>query len=49
MDMRAARRVDELELDGEAEAEAEDREEAGHRQGPVRGIHGRDRLALKFE
>jgi len=43
MDMRAGRRVDEL----DGEEAAEHREEAGHRQGPVRGIHGRDRLTFE--
>ncbi|KAJ7254402.1 Neugrin-domain-containing protein [Mycena haematopus] len=42
-DMHAAKRVDELELDGEQDAEDESRE-GGHRH---RGIHARDRLTFE--
>ncbi|KAJ7869169.1 Neugrin-domain-containing protein, partial [Mycena olivaceomarginata] len=46
MDMRAARRGDELEMDGEEAADAEE-EEGGRRQMPVRGINARDRLTFE--
>jgi hypothetical protein len=47
MDMRAARRGDELEMDGEEAVDAEE-EEAGRRQMPVRGINARDRLTFEW-